>query len=152
MIIERVGIRKVIQSIEGMMLSHWEELGEVENNTPKLELDINLLYRMEDAGRYQLYVCYHRGNIVGYIGYIITHGLHTSSVLYATTDAMYILPEYRNNFLCVGHRLLKKSNEILFNANVDLIHFNMNVRNDMSSMLNKMGYVKSQVTYVRGRE
>lgn len=94
--IRPASIAEHIDEIDDLLRANWGETG--------FDFELNLNkdgYRaLEDAGMmYAVAVFNDEEKIVGYCSFTLTRHLYNPSVVCANTDALYLLPEYRNGAL-----------------------------------------------------
>jgi hypothetical protein len=85
---------------------HYEEIAQFKD-VQKLDPDWVTYMAMERAGRLWVGTVRDSGVLIGYTVMIIAPALHYKSLLMATEDIHYLLPEYRKGL--TGYRMLRKA-------------------------------------------
>lgn len=147
MIIKEQSYKDIYKDVYPLCQKHWEELGEKGGSTD-FAINHHLMMHLNSAGIYKCFTVEYKGKYIGYCAWVLSHGIHSASDLYATTDAVFIDKEYRESLLGAGIKLLRYSEKVLKEKyKVDIIQFSMNVNYDLTKLLTHMGYEISEVKY-----
>jgi GNAT superfamily N-acetyltransferase len=80
-----------------LMAAHWAEVAPYRDIA--LDVDWPLYDAIERAGALRVYTARREGVILGYASFIVRPHLHYRQHVYATCDALYLLPEERGHTL-----------------------------------------------------
>ena len=132
-----------------MLQDHWDELGQA-GGFKDFNLDFAKYQYMEERGLLVCAVAMKDGAIIGYMCYVLDPMGHNSKYMRAISDAMYVVPKYRETIAGVGNRLLKFAEKRLHDVyGAKAISIGVNVNYDLSGFLEKSGYTKSEVVYLK---
>jgi GNAT superfamily N-acetyltransferase len=87
-----------------LMAAHWSEVAPY-RDIP-LDVDWPLYHAIDRAGALRIYTARRDGKILGYVSFVVRPHLHYKQHVYATCDALYLLPEERGHTLAarlIGH-------------------------------------------------
>ena len=148
MIIRRENFRDYKDEAHSIFVDHWKELGEVGGSTT-FSLSADTMCMLADSGNYVSYVARKDdGTIIGYMTYVVTQGIHSSTDTYACTDAVYVVREYRSSLAGIGLKLLKFAEKDLKETfKVSVIQFAMNTAYDLTSFIRKLDYIPSEIRF-----
>lgn len=99
--IESLGL--VREDILRLIDLHYEEVAQFKT-VQKLDPDWDMYEAMERSGRLWVMTVRDHGTLVGYIVMIVSRALHYKTLLMASEDIHYLLPEYRKGL--TGYRLI----------------------------------------------
>ena len=105
---EEVLTDTLLDELSCLMSAHSDET----KRYPDMGIGINrdAYLAMSKIGVYKLFVVRDGDRAVGYAGYIVAPHLHYRQYGYATSDVIYLAPEYRGRM--VGRRLLRYARRI----------------------------------------
>ena len=139
----------VYKDLMPMMQQHWDELGHRGGFTD-FNLDAGKYLYIESKNLLACTVAIRDGKYIGYICCMLEALNHNATELGAVTDAVYIVPEYRDSIAGYGYRLLKFTETQLRNSfNVTAMQFVVNTNYNVGGFLNKVGYQTSDVVYTK---
>jgi hypothetical protein len=100
----------VRRDIQPLIERHYEEIAQFKD-MQKLDPDWETYETLERLGRLWVMTVRDHGALVGYIVMIVSKALHYKTLLMATEDIHYLLPEYRKGL--TGYRLLAKTKQAM---------------------------------------
>ena len=121
-----------------IMLSHWNEV--TAHVDIPLEPDREKYIALDEAGCVLNVTARLDGILIGYIIFLVMPNMHYKASLQAHQDAFFVNKANRRTMLGAGLGLLKKSEELLIDRGVQLVHQHVKVYKDFSPMLLKLGY------------
>jgi hypothetical protein len=89
---------------------HYEEIAQFKD-VQKLDPDWEAYGAIERAGKLWVMTVRDRGILVGYMVMVINRALHYKTLMMATEDIHFLLPEYRKGL--TGYRLLVKTKQAM---------------------------------------
>jgi hypothetical protein len=115
---------------------HYEEIAE-RTDVIKLDPDFNRYQILKDKNALEIHTIRDDGVLVGYSLWFIVPHIHYKSSIYATSDILYIAPEYRKGM--TGVKFIKWSVEEVKKRNPQKIVFHVKPFLDYSPILERMG-------------
>jgi GNAT superfamily N-acetyltransferase len=144
-----VKFKDVYEDFMPMMQQHWDEIGH-RGGFKDFKLDIGKYLYIESKNLLACFVAIKDGEYVGYVCCTLDSLNHNATEMGAMTDAVYVVPEYRNSVAGIGYRLLKFTEKQLKEQfNVTAMQFVVNTNYDVGVFLNKMGYEVSDIVYTK---
>lgn len=126
----------------GLTTSHFEEL---EDYKGELDPDYTMYKTINDAGYLKTLSVRCDEQLVGYCLIILSPSLHFKGILFATSDVIYLAPEFRRFDIAV--RFIKFIEKVAKNINVDYLTFGVRPKRDYSSLLKRLGYTQREIVY-----
>ena len=116
---------------------HWRELALDQDRIP-LDVDLELYSSSDKKGVLHVVVARDDGRVVGYVFFwVMPHPHYKSYGLQASTDAFYVLPEYRKRG--TGARMLMFAKASLQARGVKKLTISTKVHEDHSDVLEALG-------------
>ena len=109
--------------------------------------DWSMYHKLNVAGCLWIFSVRVDGKLIGFNSYIVTPSPHYEDAIYATSDTLYISPEYRGKF--AGPRILQYAESQLKKLNICAIQQGVQATNDFSPMLERKGYKLDSYLYVK---
>jgi GNAT superfamily N-acetyltransferase len=117
---------------------HWRELALDRNEIP-LSVDVELYSNSDKKGVLHVVVARNDGFVVGYIFFwIMPHPHYKDFGLQASTDAFYVLPEFRKGGL--GARMLMFAEESLRERGIKKLAISTKVHENHADVLKALGF------------
>ncbi len=130
-----------------------EHLEEVPFGDYQLELDLchDVYTYSEDVGHCKCYAAFVDGEYAGYMVILASEMIHHRGTTQAVTDSFYITPAYRS--AGVFQKLLQTVEQDLKANNIRFLTVGLNPNmphyNKMDNMLNKSGYITTEVSVTK---
>ena len=123
---------------------HYEEVAERQD---VIELDpnierYNLLYK---AKTLEIHTARDNGKLIGYSLWVVVNHLHYKKSITASSDVLYISPEYRQGML--GYKFIKWTTEEIKKRNPQRILFHMKPFLDYGKIVERLGGHYFEKTY-----
>lgn len=135
----------LIKELLPLMQMVWEEVDQ-RNGDFELDIDMDQYLLLIEAGAYKPYsIRTDDGNLVGYIGVVVTPSLHCKGRKDATTDVMYIHPKYRG----YGSNLLTLITDDLKEEGITWFSFITKAWLDEGNLAEKLGFKLYEKVYQR---
>lgn len=124
---------------------HYEEMAEY---TDKIKLDpmIGTYWKLYNAGKLEIHSVRDNGNLVGYNVWMIGRYIHAQGSKTASSDMLYLLPEYRKGLL--GFRFLKWSLDEIKKSGAQRIIFHVKVTRDYGPLVERLGAKLIEKSYM----
>lgn len=117
---------------------HWEELA-LNRDAIKLDVDFDLYSRCDKAGTLYVVTARKDGALIGYIFFwVAIHPHYKDFGLQASTDAFYLLPEFRKGGC--GARMLMAAENLLQERGVKKVSISTKVHEDHSDIFEALGW------------
>jgi hypothetical protein len=100
----------VRRDIQPLIERHYEEIAQFKD-MQKLDPDWETYETLERLGKLWVMTVRDHGMLVGYFVMVINRALHYKTLLLATEDIHYLLPEYRKGL--IGYRLMAKAKQAM---------------------------------------
>lgn len=147
-----VKFKDVYKELTLMFKENWDMVGH-KGGFDVFSLDIPKFIYLEEKGLLAASVAVKDGNIIGYGNFLIDSISHNSNKISAYVDAIFVSNKYRNSVAGVGHKLIKFSEkELNKRFGVGTIQFGVNCNYDISKFLEKIGYIKTEIIYIKNIE
>lgn len=131
-------------------IKHWALLdyAEVGVYADKIEVDPDWDHylNLDDLGMLLCCGAYDGDTLVGYDISIISTTFHSKTVLFSISDVLWVHPDHRGS---TGVRLMKFHEEECKKLGVSVMTMNFTMRNDISSMMGRMGWDHIEKTYAK---
>lgn len=135
----------VWREAEALWPLHYDEVGEGRANKWTLNPDLDLLGRMEAAGKLQIVVARDLGKLVGYHAKIVEPLLHYKQVLAGKSDLYWLHPEHRGGRN--GLRLFENVESAAKARGVQVLYEGTKIEMDHGPLLEHLGYVLIEKRY-----
>lgn len=124
--------------------AHWREIA----TFPDVPLapDMVAYAAASFGGMLRVYTARDEGHLVGYGLFFVRFALHYRESLQAVQDVFYLAPEARGG---TGYRFLTWCDEQLIREGVSIIHHHVKVAHDWTPLLERLGYVRSDLIMSR---
>lgn len=143
--VEVVQFSDVRQEIAPLTEKHWGEVPFGTWGDLGLNLNDKLYLLAEEEGYLRCIVVRDEGKIVGYIAIMTSEMSHHAGVWQASTDVVYVDPEYRSRG--VAKMLFDACRKECEENGIDFFSVNVNPNYDFSSMMEKLGATLTEKTY-----
>lgn len=137
MIIAHECLANVKQDIQPLLEKHWLET-EPNQETILLNPDWEQYALLDSAGILHIFTARDNGNLVGYLVMMLSKSIHHKDHLFATTDVIYVKPEYRKTH--TGADLIKFSESHCKENGASLMTLNMKVEFPFDRLMTTMGF------------
>lgn len=129
-----------------MIAQHWEEIA---LNQDKIKLNPNWdAYRsLEGIGAFRIFTARDDGKLVGYFAVFVEPNLHYQDHLFARNDVLFLHEDYRKGFC--GVKLIRFAEKCLQDDGVSVLAINTKAHKDFSSVLNWMGFDKTETVHTK---
>ena len=124
------------EEILPLLQLHWQEIARYHDI--KLNPDVAMYNKLDEAGKFVIYTARDNGELVGYAAYFLNHNMHYRDSFQAVQDVLFLHPDYRNGF--TGIRLIKYADQQLQELGVQLVMHHVKLKNDFGMILQRMGY------------
>ena len=125
-----------IKEIYPLLVSHYNEIAYYKDI--ELKIDWEKYFTLQTIGCLRIVTARDKGQLIGYAVYFVSPNMHYLDSIQATQDILFILPHHRGK-MC-GVRLITKSEEILKEYGVEIVHHHVKIAHDFSPILDKLGY------------
>ena len=125
---------------------HHKEVSE-RQDLIKHDLNVKQFQVMEDRSMLEILTVRDDGKLIGYHTWILFKALHFKSVLTASSDLLFILPEYRKGLF--GYKFLKWSLSVIKKRKPQRVLIGIKPKNDFSKILKRLGANHFETTYSR---
>lgn len=102
--------------------------------------------KIQQNGLLRVFVALRDNRLIGYAVFFIVPHMHSQKVIQAIQDVIYVRPEFRG---ITAVRFMKYMDSELAAIPVTMIYRNVNVNNDYSRTLKRMGYELVESGWVR---
>ena len=134
--------RSLVEELKPLISEHHTE---IEKNEEEVNVDWLAYQVLQENNLFYFYTARAKGELLGYLGYIVTHNLHYRNHKYALCDLIYVSPQYRGKFLAV--KLLKHAEVELSKLGVRDICQPVRVDHDFGPILKRQGYKIEEYNY-----
>lgn len=139
--------------IKAMFHRHWDEVGM--KGAPDLALDINEAYyhALEQTDTHLTYVLKtDEGKLAGYLSIFLYGHPHHSNINFAAVDCFIVDKPYRNTsgFKTIIKMFRLAEKELKEKFNCQYFQFAFSCNNPLASLAKRLGFVESDVLYVKG--
>lgn len=137
-------LAEFLPDAEPLLAQHWQEVGSCPESH-KLSLNYDAYARVEAIGGLFIMSARYGGALVGYAIYFVQEYQHVTGLCMAQSDALYLIPAYRQGF--TGVRLLQESERALIAKGVKNIMQTCTCKRDFGPVLKRMGYALTEHVY-----
>jgi hypothetical protein len=123
---------------------HYEEIAQFKS-VQKLDPDWEAYAKLEELGKLWVMTARADGVLVGYIVMVVTRDMHYRTLLRATEDIHFLLPEYRKGL--TGYRLLAKMKQAMQEKGVQTISLRTKASSDHGLLFERLGGVLHDLVY-----
>ena len=123
---------------------HYEETAQFKT-VQKLDPDWEAYAALERTGRLWTMTVRDRGILVGYIVMIVGRALHYKSIVMASEDIHYLLPEYRKGL--TGYRLLAKAKQAMKDKGVKLMLMRCKAKQSHAALFERLDGELADLVY-----
>jgi len=99
----------------------------------------------QEIGALYIYTVRDDKKLVGYAWYITMPSLHSKHDTYAAADTLYLDKDYRGKFL--GIKLFKYAEADLKTHGINKIIYSLKTYDNWGSLLERLGYANTELTY-----
>lgn len=135
--------RSLIEEIDKYISEHQTEV--------KHEDDVNvdwLSYQvLQKSSAFYFYTARLSGELIGYMGYLVTNNLHYRDKICAICDLIYVRPEHRGKMCAI--KLMKFAEEELSELGVSEVGQSVKIVHDFSPILIRQGYHLEERYYTK---
>lgn len=135
-----------IEDIASKFVAQWEETEMYKDSMP-LDPDWEQYAHLAHLGMLQMFVARDDEEAVGYALFMVTNHLHHKDVKVASSDIIYLDPEYRHS--SVAFDLLEYSKNSLQEDGVSVLLLNMKSKVPFDSLASKLGYHLEEHMYAQ---
>lgn len=135
--IQHESILSCKEDMKPLLDKHWAET-EPNQDTIKLDPDWKHYSALDSAGILRIFTARNNGDLVGYCVVMISKSIHHKDHLFASTDVIYVKPEFRKSTL--GADLLKFSEAHCKESGASLMTLNMKVDFPFDGLMQRMGF------------
>jgi len=121
---------------------HYEELT-LNKHVVKLNPNWNEYDRREKSGKFVYLTARDDGKLVGYSAWFVDYHIHYADLKVAMNDVIFLKKEYRQGM--AGIKLIKYSEKIVKELNVNKIAWHIKESNDFRPILQRMGYIEEDI-------
>ena len=129
---------EMLPEMKPLLPEHYEELGSPVATQYALEPDWDQYIKLEQAGAVKVVTCRSDGELVGYMIFMVSPGLHVKSCLTAYEDIYFLRKQYRKGR--TGIKLFQFAEQYLKSLNVNKIMCTTKVHLDNSRLFEYLGY------------
>ena len=122
----------VVPELAVLYPEHYEELGSPVATAYNLDPDWDQYIKLEEAGVVKVVTCRSEGELVGYMIFMVSPGLHVKSCLTAYEDIYFLRKQYRKGR--IGIKLFQFAEQYLKSLNVNKIMCTTKVHLDNSKL------------------
>lgn len=146
MIYQQEFIDDIYEDCQPLIAQHWEEIA---LNQDKIKLNPNWdAYRsLEGIGAFRIFTARDDGKLVGYFAVFVEPNLHYQDHLFARNDVLFLHEDYRKGFC--GVKLIRFAEKCLKDDGVSVLAINTKAHKDFSSVLNWMGFDKTETVHTK---
>ena len=137
MIIRHECLANVKEDIKPLLDKHWQET-EPNQKTIALNPDWEQYALLDQAGILRVFTARDNKKLVGYCVVMISKSIHHKDHTFASTDVIYIKPEYRQSK--TGSDLIKYAEEHCIEQGVSLMTLNMKTEFPFDNLMLRMGF------------
>lgn len=137
MIIAHECLANVKQDIQPLLEKHWLET-EPNQETILLNPDWEQYALLDSAGILHIFTARDNENLVGYLVMMLSKSIHHKDHLFATTDVIYVKPDYRKTH--TGADLIKFAESHCKENGASLMTLNMKVEFPFDRLMTTMGF------------
>lgn len=132
---------------EDLIYRHWRETS-IDHEDVPLDPDWSRVFSLERAGNLRVAALRRRGALIGYAVFTSAPHFHFRSSVYATCNAIYVLPEHRGY---AAGRLLLRTEALLRDLGVaKVVHQAPVLRGKkMGALLARLGYKHTEDFYCK---
>ena len=135
--------RPVIEEMGTLIQAHNTEVRD--HGEP--DVDWLAYQTLQDTGVFHFYTIRSRGDLMGYIGYVVAPNLHHRGQTCAVCDIIYVDPAHRGRMYAV--KLMKYAEQELTCLGVSTIGQSVKSHHDFGPMLTRQGYVLDEHYYTK---
>lgn len=140
-------VREWIEEVAPLFEEHYKEIAHYQDIP--LDPDYEKYISFGELGNLLILTAKYNEELVGYIIYTIGYAPHYKGSLQASQDILFVKKGLRKSLLGCGLLLLRKSEEVLKEMGVQVIHQHVKVKHDFSPMLEKLGYTHVEKIYTK---
>lgn len=122
----------------------WEETCREHASEP-LDPDFSAYERLESAGKLRILTVRDGGEMIGYIIFVIYNHPHHAGLLCGCEDAFYLSNAHRKGI--TGAKMIREGIRLLKADGVQRVFFTTDATKDCGPLLERLGFVKSNVIY-----
>lgn len=143
---QREGVADLWSELMPLLAAHQAEGAGALRDEP-LDVDQDTYDAIDGMGAYRAFTARADGRLVGYAGFFVRGHLHHRTLVVATHDMLYVLPEHRAGL--VGAQLITYSGRALRDEGVRLISHQALLGSDYGRILEHLGYHSESAIFVR---
>lgn len=128
--------RELIAELEPLLNDHWAEVEIYESI--KMDPDWPMIQCLQDQELFYFYTARANGELLGYIGYIVSPSIHYKHSKHALCDLVYVRPQHRGRFLL--SKLLRHAEQEFIKLNVINVGHGLKIHHDFGNILSRQGY------------
>lgn len=136
----------IIEEMKGLFDAHWAEIAS-DRDAIKLNPKYDSYMNMHLAGLLHMVTARENGVMVGYLVSFVNTHLHYADCLTAHWDIYYISPSHRKGM--VGIKLFTFSEKALIERGVQKIYAHTKIKNDIGTLLERLGYSPCERIYTK---
>lgn len=125
---------------------HWEEIA-LNQDVIKLNPHVKKYEDCEKSGFLRIFTARDDGKLVGYFALIVQHSLHYQHHIFATTDVIFLHPDYRKGRS--GMKLIQFGLECLAQDSVSMVFINTKVHRPFDPLLKRLGFSHIENVYAK---
>ena len=130
-------LASVKEDIKPLLAKHWLET-EPNQNTIALDPDWEQYAVLDQCNILRVFTARDKGDLVGYCVVLIAKSIHHKSHTFASTDVIYIKPEYRKSK--TGSDLIHYAEKHCKESGVSLMTLNMKTEFPFDNLMLRMGF------------
>jgi hypothetical protein len=127
-----------------LLEQHYEEIAQFKE-VQKLDPDWDTYARIEEQGKLWVMTARSDGYLVGYIVMLLTRDMHYKTLMKATEDIHFLLPQFRKGL--TGYRMLAKMKAAMKEKGVHTISLRTKANADHGVLFERLGGVLHDLVY-----
>lgn len=136
-----------IEEAGPLLRNHWQAIAHFKQIN-ELRPDYITYRSLDNAGRIVVCTARDSGKLVGYVAFILSHGLHYSEVSCAACDVLWLEPSARRGRAAL--RLLEFGEIAMRKRGIDIIDYRVKVDHPaLGRMLVHLGYEPAETIFVK---
>ena len=142
--IKEVKTTEVMRKMQELYQQHWEEVANYKDQVP-LDVDFDLLSRLDEAGKLIGVTAEEDGVAIGYALFIMAPHPHYKSLKTAANDVLFLQKNKRDTG--TGLKLISESIRICKERGANKVTFHIKPDHDFSPLLKRFGFLHEEMIY-----
>ena len=137
-------LKSIESKLYKLVNDHFTEV-DLRSDSFSLNVDWSTYFSLINNNGFLFIIAKKDEDIIGYLGILIFNSRHVKDKLQASTDVIYVKPEFREHQ--VAKNMIEKAVSVLKNNNVDWFTIALTDFDNSDHIASSLGFEKSEVVY-----